>query len=207
MYYGYGNKIALFFIFMTFFGFMGLFFPYTGEYGFWFFETMGLTGFACFTPALVFFGTHIPSEVMKKPTKGTKSKGFYLYLTLGSLAPVIYIFSLPYLCEPSIFNEDQGFTVDLSNSTNSDKLQSISNYINTAQGTGGMASAMYFAFLFMYQAPTKIKDKNEWLVSKGGISLLVLTFGFMLCLAFPLSFNTPLHFVGVLIFAFGTVVH
>ena len=94
---------------------------------------------------------------------------------MGTVLPIIYIWILPNLHGSSIFsNED--FAVNLDEYPN--KLNSISNYICTAQANGGFAAVIYFPLFQMWISPTKIKDRGVWITSKSGLSLLALTIGF-----------------------------
>ena len=132
--HGYRNKTAVFFLLCAIGGFVEIIVP-TSRIGlwFWFAEIVGLSSLALFTPALIYNGIHKKPKIKDAPkeSEGTKHCGFNFYLIIGSLAPVIFIWALPWLGNyPNYFNKTKSFAVNLCN--NKTVLKSISNYIGNA---------------------------------------------------------------------------
>ena len=96
--HGWGNKWANFVLIIGILGFLSLFYPNKPYYTFWALESVGFTGMIWFTPALTLLGDG--KKRGRTRTAGRKQKKgcwWYIYVMLGSIAPTVYIISLPYI--------------------------------------------------------------------------------------------------------------
>ena len=107
--HGLSNKASTILLCFGLVGFCGLFAPqkYKNGYGFWAFESVGLSGLALYMPSIVFFGIDDfdKKKDRQKENEATKSCGYKCYMVLGTIIPIVYFWSLPFISAfPTMFS-------------------------------------------------------------------------------------------------------